>query len=287
MTLAEKKGDKDKMNALKDEAESYFGIKFPPFRFGQDNRSIKANLENNTIVNSIAAIKGFSVNVGTILYECSQQNFTSFVDVLDWLDKNTIKASKVKPLIHIDYFQSFGNINELIYILDAWELFKQGEAKQIRKDTINSPVIKSILEKHCSATNKDGKQSQSYKVGEKAKFCLYELEKYIKQHPMKPPKMKERINYSMDVLGYADVATGKEEDRRRLLITDVTPVGKDEIWAYRLGTKSLGTGKTARLTLTIDLYKQNPISAGNVIYAAELYKNKTGYWYLVDYKIEE
>ena len=287
LTLAEKKGDKDKMNALKDEAESYFGIKFPPFRFGQDNRSIKANLENNTIVNSIAAIKGFSVNVGSILYECSQQNFTSFIDVLDWLDKNTIKASKVKPLIHIDYFQSFGNINELIYVLDAWELFKQGEAKQIRKDAINSPVIKSILDKHCSATNKDGKQSQSYKIGEKAKFCLYELEKYIKQHPMKPPKMKERIKYSMDVLGYADVATGKEEDRRRLLITDITPVGQGEVWAYRLGTKSLGTGKTARLTLKTDLFKQNPISAGNVIYAAELYKNKTGYWYLVDYKIEE
>ena len=99
--------------------------------------------------------------------------------------------------------------------------------------------------------------------------------------------MKERIKYSMDVLGYADVATGKEEDRRRLLITDVTPVGQGEIWAYRLGTKSLGTGKTARLTLKTDLYKQNPISVGNVIYAAELYKNKTGYWYLVDYKIEE
>lgn len=145
LTLAEQKGDKDKMNALKEEAESYFNIKFPPFRFGQDNRSIKADVENNLIVNSLSAIKGFSLSVGAALYDCSKNNFTSFVDVLAWLDEKALKASKVRPLITIDYFQQFGNINELLSILDLWELLKQGKAKSVRKDKVTSIVVQRIL----------------------------------------------------------------------------------------------------------------------------------------------
>lgn len=288
LTLAEQKGDKDKMNALKDEAESYFGLKFPPFRFGQDNRSIKADLENNTIVNSIAAIKGFSVGVGTALYECSQQNHTSFIDVLKWLDEHSIKASKVKPLITIDYFQQFGNINELLTILEAWEFFKQGNAKAIKKESVDSPVLKNILSYNCSSTNKDGSEAASYRVDGKAMLCLYDFEEYIKQHPIQAPTMKQQIKYSIDILGYADVVTNKEEDRRRLLITDKVALNDStgNVWAYRIGTKSLGSGKTARLTVKTNIYEKKPINAGDVIYAAELFKNQSGYWYLLAYNKE-
>lgn len=288
LTLAEQKGDKDKMNALKDEAESYFGIKFPPFRFGQDNRSIKADLSTNSIVNSIAAIKGFSSSVGDVLYECSKQNFERFVDVLKWLDEHSIKASKVRPLILIDYFQQFGNISDLIAILDAWELFKHGDAKLIKKDKVESPVLKYILNLYCGAPKKDGTESPSYKLEDKALFCLHEFETYLQDSPSKPATMKERIQYSMEILGYADVVTNKEEDRRRLLITDVNPLSdaSGNIWSYRIGTRSLGSGKTARLTVKTNIYAKNPINAGDIIYAAELYKNQTGYWYLLAYNKE-
>lgn len=288
LTLAEQKGDKDKMNALKDEAESYFGIKFPPFRFGQDNRSIKADLSTNSIVNSIAAIKGFSSSVGDVLYECSKQNFERFVDVLKWLDEHSIKASKVRPLILIDYFQQFGNISDLIAILDAWELFKHGDAKLIKKDKVESPILKYILNLYCGTPKKDGTESPSYKLEDKALFCLYEFETYLQDSPSKPATMKECIQYSMEILGYADVVTNKEEDRRRLLITDVNPLSdaNGNVWSYRIGTRSLGSGKTARLTVKTNIYAKNPINAGDIIYAAELYKNQTGYWYLLAYNKE-
>lgn len=288
MKLMEEKGDKDKMNALKEEAESYFKIKFPPFRFGQDNRQIKADENNNSILNSIASIKGFSNSVGATLYSCSKQNFTSFVDVLNWLDKHSIKAAKVRPLITINYFQDFGNENELLMLLDFWDFMKQGEAKSIKKEKVTSPVLKMIFDKNCSATKKDGSDATSYKVDGMVMQCLYDLEQYIKRHPIKPPTMKERLKYSTDVLGYADVVTGKEEDRRRLLITDVTSVSDSSgnVWAYRIGTRSLGSGKTARLTVKKDIFEKNKIIVGDIIYAAELFKNKSGYWYLTAYKKE-
>ena len=290
LTLAEQKGDKDKMNALKEEAESYFNIKFPPFRFGQDNRSIKADVENNLIVNSLSAIKGFSLSVGAALYDCSKNNFTSFVDVLAWLDKKALKASKVRPLITIDYFQQFGNINELLAILDLWELLKQGQAKSVRKDKVTSLVVQRILSYNCSTTNKDGTESASYRMENEQTTmkCLYGFEQYIKQHPMPSPSMKQQIQYSMDILGYADVVTNREEDRRRLLITDVVPLSSagGEVWSYRVGTRSLGSGKTARLTVKANIYEKKPIKAGDIIYAADLYKNQTGYWYLIAYNKE-
>ena len=291
LTLAEQKGDKDKMNALKEEAESYFNIKFPPFRFGQDNRSIKADVENNLIVNSLSAIKGFSLSVGAALYDCSKNNFTSFVDVLAWLDKKALKASKVRPLITIDYFQQFGNINELLSILDLWELLKQGQAKSVRKDKVISIVVQRILSHNCSTKNKDGTESASYRMENEQTTmkCLYDFEQYIKQHPMPSPSMKQQIQYSMDILGYADVVTNREEDRRRLLITDVVPLSSagGEVWSYRVGTRSLGSGKTARLTVKTNIYDKNPIKAGDIIYAADLCKNQTGYWYLIAYNKED
>lgn len=290
LTLAEQKGDKDKMNALKEEAESYFNIKFPPFRFGQDNRSIKADVENNLIVNSLSAIKGFSLSVGAALYDCSKNNFTSFVDVLAWLDKKALKASKVRPLITIDYFQQFGNINELLAILDLWELLKQGQAKSVRKDKVTSIVVQRILSYNCSTTNKDGTESASYRMENEQTTmkCLYDFEQYIKQHPIPSPSMKQQIQYSMDILGHADVVTNREEDRRRLLITDVVPLSSagGEVWSYRVGTRSLGSGKTARLTVKANIYEKKPIKAGDIIYAADLYKNQTGYWYLIAYNKE-
>ena len=288
LTLAEQKGDKDKMNALKDEAESYFGIKFPPFRFGQDNRSIKADLDSNSIVNSIAAIKGFGSAIGDVLYECSKQGFDRFFDVIKWLDENSVKTSKVKPLVLIDYFQQFGNINDLLAILDAWELFKHGDAKLIKKDKVESPILKYILNKYCGAPKKDGTESPSYKLEDKALFCLYEYETYLQDSPSQPATMKERIQYSMEILGYADVVTNKEEDRRRLLITDVNAMSdtSGNVWSYRVGTRSLGSGKTARLTVKTNIFVKNPISPGDIIYAAELYKNQTGYWYLLAYNKE-
>lgn len=288
LTLAEQKGDKDKMNALKEEAESYFGIKFPPLRFGQDNTKIHADIETNSLNNSIASIKGYGVSIGKTLYDCSKNGFEKFTDVLRWLDKNSIKMAKVRPLILIGYFQQFGNINELLAIADAWEFFGQGEAKSINKEKVKSIVYKSILEKRARTKNKDGSPSASYKL-EDAMICIYEFEEYVQRNHLEPPTAKQMIEYSLDVLGYADVVTNKEEDRRRLFVSDLSPLSdkNGNILAYRIGTRSIGSGKSARLTIRTDVYKCNPISVGDVVYAADLYKNPSGYWYLLSYQKEK
>lgn len=288
--LMEEKGDKDKINAAKEEAESHFGIRFAPLRFGQDNRTIHADEEKNEMINTMGSIKGYGVTIGRTFYDCSCKGFTSFIDVLAYLDKNKVKEAKFKPLILIDYFEQFGNQRELLRIAELWDMFKQGEIKSIKRTEIDSnPILKEIVQRYTTSTRKDGKDAALYTFNseEDVMKCLYDCEKAVFAVGMQDLDMRVKIQNCVDILGYCDIRTGKEEDRRRLLVTEVFPLKTNgALWAYRLATKSLGSGKTARVTVKTDLYNRRPINEGDIIYAAELYKNKAGYWYISDYRIE-
>lgn len=284
LTVLEEKGDKDRMNAAKTEAEEYFKISFPPYRFGQDNRSITADPDNNAIQNAISAIKGFGKDIGDILYECSQAEHGSFISVLRWLDEHSIKAAKVEPLIKIDYFLKFGNPVELKRILDIWDFFKQGAAKSIKKEKVAGTPLESILSKYATDKNAKGTELKSYSITN-MDGLLSECEQYIKSLNLEDVSFKVKIANQMDILGYVDLTTNKVEDRRKLLVTDLAPLkGKDgNPWAYAVFTRSIGTGKTARLTLRAKQYSSKPFKKSDIIYAENLKKEKSGYWYLYDY----
>lgn len=285
LQIQEQKGDKDKMNAAKIEAEDYFGIHFPALKFGQDNRKITADEKNFAITNSLASIKGFGLEIGNAIYECSLQNFTSFIDVLKWLNEHSIKASKVLPLIQIDYFRDYGNSKQLTLLLEAWDLFNQGTSKIVRKDKELPNELRTIIEKNSTSDE----NAKSYKIDGKTLDCLYEYEKFILLHQTEDFDVKTKMKQCQEILGYINVTTNKEEDRRRLLITDCTAVNGNNgnIWAYRIGTRSLGSGKTARLTVKADIYKSQPIKVGDVVFAHDVWKNQQNYWHLLKYEIEK
>lgn len=282
LTLAEEKGDKDKMNALKAEAEDYFNIVFPPFRFGQDNSKITPDLSENTINNTIASIKGFSSSVGSILYEVSKLHKSTFVEVLKELDSRGLKTASVRPLILIDYFQQYGLAKQLIAIQDAWDLFKQGDAKQLKFEKI-SPLLQTVL-----AQLDVPKGKTFYRVDGLVDKILAAYEEIVLEQIDTDYPLREKMNSCLEILGYVDIITNKESDRKRLLVIDAFPLPDKQgnPWAYRLTTKSIGSGKTARLTVKTSAYNKLPIKAGDIVYAAKLWKNAQGYWYLLDYHLE-
>lgn len=282
LTLAEEKGDKDKMNALKAEAEVYFNIVFPPFRFGQDNSKITPDSTTNTINNTIASIKGFSSSVGVILYEVSKLQKSTFVEVLRELDSRGLKTATVRPLILIDYFQQYGSAKQLIIIQEAWDLFKQGNAKQLKFEKA-SPFLQDIM-----SQLEVPKGKTFYAVNGLVDKILANYEETILTQIKEDYPLREKMNSSLEILGYVDVMTNKEIDRKRLLIIDVFPLPdkQGKPWAYRITTKSIGSGKTARLTAKASVFNRRPIKAGDIVYAAELWKNLQGYWYLLKYSLE-
>lgn len=290
ISLMEEKGDKDKINAAKEEAESHFGIRFAPLKFRQDNRSIHSVPETNEMINTMGSIKGYGVTIGRTLYKAGKNEYDTFVDLLAYLDEEGVKEAKFKPLILIDYFSEFGNQRELTRIADMWDFFKQGSAKSIKRDQIDSnPALKAIVSKYTTHTKKDGSEAASYTFvsPEAVMDCLRDCEAEIKSANMPDLDMRTKIQNSLEILGYCDVRTGREQDRRRLLITEVFPLKTNgTLWAYRLSTRSLGSGKTARVTVKADVYNRRPINEGDIVYAAELYQNKAGYWYISSYSIE-
>ena len=279
------KGDKDKMNAAKAEAEDYFGIHFPPFKFGQDNREITANPKTNEITNCLSAIKGFSKAFARNCYECGKQNYKSFIDVLRWFDSRSIKTARLEPLIKIDYFSQYGTIPALMNICDMWNMLQQGNALTVNKKKLDTATFE-IFKPYVISENIKGKELTLLKITD-INSMLYSYEKIVVEKCKTDIPYRVKIQNQLDILGYVDLTTGLAEDRRKLFVTDCTEQKNQrsgEIWAYRIGTKSVGTGKTARLTVRNSVYKKDPIQVGDILYAANLFKNDAGYWYLTDYK---
>ena len=70
------------------------------------------------------------------------------------------------------------------------------------------------------------------------------------------------------------------------MITDLHPLcesGSKKIWGYAAFTRSIGTGKASRLTIKKIIFDANPIKKMDIVYADDLYKNRSGWWYLLKY----
>lgn len=288
LNLYEKKGDKDKVNALKEEAEKYFDIHFPPMRYGQDNRQMRASSDSNAIINSLGSIKGMSKTMGAKLYECARQGHESFFDVLRWLNTRSIKSAQVEPLIKVDYFNCFGNNVELLRLLQWWDFLKQGTAKSISKEKL-TPQFEEILARHASDLSVKGEPLKSYKITD-MDGLLREVEQYIFSLHLEELPYRVKAANQNDILGYVDMTTQKEEDRRKLYLLEVrTIIGKwnssGKPWKYIFHCKSVGSGKVSQLSVAPYLYDRFPAMRGDVIFAKDIHKDNKGYWQLDSYDI--
>lgn len=328
MRIMDEKGDKDKLAAAKDEAESYFNIKFPPFKFGQDNRKVTADEENNAISNALTSIKGFNKAAAVALYELGQEPPKYLSDVLLALRPKSIMKSTTEPLAQISYFSSYGNDREVLNIISLCEEFGYGAKASMPRERVDNSFLADIVPKYADGLKKDGQPATRYTFTSLQMSALKDEKKRLaaalKKNPT--PELEEqllaveqeiaeelkrivaqvlrecegrvlaagiedlpfrvKIENQQEILGYVDIRTGKEEDRRLVLVSDFRPLlSKDtgKPWGYACFTQSLGSGKRIRLTLRSRQYDQNPIKNGSIIYVDRCTKNKSGYWYLDQY----
>lgn len=330
MRIMDEKGDKDKLAAAKDEAESYFNIKFPPFKFGQDNRKVTADEENNAISNALTSIKGFNKAAAVALYELGQEPPKYLSDVLLALRPKSIMKSTTEPLAQISYFSSYGNDREVLNIIALCEEFGYGAKASMPRERVDNSFLADIVPKYADGLKKDGQPATRYTFTSLQMSTLKDEKKQLaaalKKNPT--PELEEqlltveqeiaeelkrivaqvlrecedrilaagiedlpfrvKIENQQEILGYVDIRTGKEEDRRLVLVSDFRPLlSKDtgKPWGYACFTQSLGSGKRIRLTLRSRQYDQNPIKNGSIIYVDRCTKNKSGYWYLDQYHL--
>lgn len=284
LNILKEKGEKDRMNAVKSEAEEYFQIVFEPFRFRQDNRKIRGHKETNKITNSLSSIKGFSSKIADTLYDLSKFEYTGFCSFLLRAEEFRLSSKAIEALIEIDYFCEFGNMNFVSKVNEVFEILKRGNSKQVSKEKV--PLeYEDIFRLHCDGVNKNGIPSKLFAILD-MNVLLSELEDRIKTTHTEDLSYREKMIRQVKVLGYIDITTNRKEDRRKLVITDIQELkgGKSgKTWARAISTKSIGTGKSSRLTVKEGLFKMKPLEKSDIIYATAVGKERNEYWHLYQY----
>ncbi len=264
-----------------------YNIRISPPKFEFSQAEYAYDKSENVIAKGTSSIKGYGKAVCDQLYKAGQNHRAYFMDALRDLDAMSIKSAKVQPLILIDYFSSFGNCVELSRILSLFDMFKQGKAKTVKKEKVAGSRVEEILQQYATDKNAKGQETKSYTITD-MDGLLHALEDEVKSLNLPDTSYKVKMQNQKEILGYIELTTNREEDRRKLYIEDCVPLkSKDngDVWAYALFTRSIGSGKRSRLTLRSNLYDRQPVKENDIIYASDVQKNKSGYWYLYRYEM--
>lgn len=265
-----------------------YGIRIVPPRYGLSKDKYVIDKNQNVIAKGLESIKYMNGTVANELYELSKRHKPkTFMELLLLMSEYTsLNTRQREILIKIDYFADFGNIQELTRIVNLFTFFKNGTAKRISKEKLSGALL-DIVSQFASGTNKDGSIAKSFVINN-MHGILNACEETIKALNLPDIDLKVKIQNQLELMGYIDLTTKRPEDRRKLLITDIYSLASKEnreIWGYAAYTRSIGTGKTARLTIRSKRYDKNPIRKYDIIFAKDLEKNKSGYWYLLDYEL--
>ena len=265
-----------------------YGIQIVPPRYGISKDRYVYDKDRNVIAKGINSIKYMNSTVANELYDLAKRSDPkTFMSLLTLMNNETsIDTRQRDILIKIDFFVDFGNVTELSRIASIFVFFKNGTAKKVQKDKISGQML-DVVSKYATDKNKNGTEAKSFTITDMAGL-LNECESVIKSLHLPDLDLKCKIQNQIELMGYIDLTTNKKEDRRKLLITDVFPLSskKDNtVWGYAAQTRSIGSGKVSRLTIRSSVYAKTPVKRFDIIYAKELEKNRSGYWYLLDYEL--
>lgn len=262
-----------------------YNIKITTPRFGISRAHYAGDPEQHIIAKGLGSVKYMSDAIADQLYDLAHAaDYPTFMDVLKTLDSTQINSRQLDILIKIDFFSMFGNCRELVYIVHFWEYFKHGAAKTVKTEKIPDYLADSF-HKYATNINDKGKELKTWTITD-MDGLLQAGEQYVRSLHVADLNTKVKMANQKEYLGYIDLTTGEEQDRRKLWIMNIVPL-KDkttgEPWCFRVDTRSLGTGKTARLSISAAVFLKSPIAQDDIIYAESLHKNRQGYWYLDKY----
>jgi len=237
-------------------------IKIKPIQFGYSRAKYMADKETNSVYKGIESIKYCNTAIGEELYRMRNKLYESFMELLYDINAIDINSRQMDILIKLDYFRVFGNSKYLLKLRDIFDYFKQGSAKHLKKDKVNDPILKSIIERHSRQTEKTYLDLDTRSI-------LYEVEQYMSAQDIRDFSLKDKIAFQKEFLGYIDIQTNNPEDKNKLLVVSVTPLknkNKSKVWGYRYKTVALATGKNSEITIWASDYASRPVQELDTIF---------------------
>lgn len=264
------------------------GIRITMPKWGVSRSEYFYDKEKNIIAQGLTAIKYMSSGVANELYRLSKQKkYDRFIDLLVDIDRGTsLNTRQLEILIKIDFFSDFGNQRELLYITEMYyETFKRGAAKKIPMFKADASPIGEVIKKYSVWTTKTGEIAKSYTLLD-ITSAMRECEDLIKSKGLSDLSDIEKVRNFYDVLGYVGYVSGKEEDRRKLYLTDVHPLKRrrdGRQFGYSFYTKSIGSGIESRFTVFNRTYNTSPVKEGDII-LCKRFERDGQYFTMTDYE---
>ena len=246
-----------------------YGIRVTPPKFGISRGEYSCNATERIIAKGLASIKYIGGKLAENLYTlANQQTYELFTDVLQAMKTaSCTDARQLNILLHIDFFDHFGNQRELENVVFFWQLFKEGEAKQIRKDRIAGSYIEEIIMRCCDGKTKSGAEAASYKIKD-AVGIVRDCERKVLSLHLPDYGVVAKVRRYTEAMGYTGYISGLESDRKKLFVREVMPVKRKsdgKQFGYGVCTQSIGSGVEARFTVFNRVFDKNPIQKGDVI----------------------
>lgn len=243
-------------------------ITIVPPKFGISRSDYFFTKEKRVIAKGLSSVKYMGKAVVDELYALSKRQYATFTDLLWTLSHHSsLDARQLDILIKIDFFSDFGNQRELFQTVSLFDLFKKGEAKQLKKERAAALGIEDIVAKYSNGTTKSGKASKSYTLLFPMTILL-ECEQRILSLGMEDLSVLLKSRNFKDIMGYAGYISGKEEDRNKLYIKEVYPVRRkrdNAVFGYSLVTQSIGSGKESRMTVFKKAYDADPVKPDDIL----------------------
>ena len=249
------------------------GIQITMPKWGVSKKDYFFDKEKNVIAKGLASVKYLSANIADELYELAHgSEYETFTDLLfDLTNQTSLDSRQLDILIKIDFFSQFGNQRELFRIVEFFNKFKQGAAKQIDRTEVDGTEIEPIIRRYATDKTKTGAEAKRYTLMD-VKAILNEIEKLILDKGMPDIDDITKVRNFNDVMGYIGYVSNKPEDRRKLFITKLLPLKRKKDgkqFGYSFFTKSIGSGVEARFTVMNSVFNKHPVKTGDIVYCID------------------
>ena len=194
------------------------GIQVTMPKWGLSKSEYFFDSEKKVIAKGLSSIKYMSSGLAEEMFEMAhRKKYRSFMDLLCDLNTNSsLKTNQLDILIKIDFFSEFGNQRELLKITELfYDMFKKGQAKQIKKERVDGTPLESIVKKYAVGVTKSGGIAKSYTLLD-VMSIMHEAEDAVKELHMDDLSIVVKVRNFAEVMGYVGYVSGREEDRKKL-----------------------------------------------------------------------
>ena len=220
------------------------GISINPVKFRHSGAQYTVDKNNHALYKGCESIKFLNSEVSDKLYEMKNDQFDSFLDLLDVFPGN---SRMLDILIKLNYFSEFGQSLKLLKLCDLHDMY--GGKKIIKKDKCNLPL--DLVQK--------------YAVSETAKQYRFDLDgmnKLMREFAALIPEsdipLRTRLEAEAEFMGYISYRNPKLQSIGMVLDINVKYTPRVQIYM-------LDSGETITIKIPKAMYQKQPFDKGSIL----------------------